>query len=110
MCQYDAIGDADHGLGHRPAEQRRPFVATMPSERIAAERNPKVGEVKPVSPESRAINEMIRRSLAMDFEHADKAPADELNEIIWKSVKGWDSTLPPPPTAPNSPAAGQGEG
>jgi hypothetical protein len=32
----------------------------------------------------------------MDFVHADAAPAAQLNDIIWKSVKGMDSTMPPP--------------
>jgi hypothetical protein len=42
-----------------------------------------------------------RRQLAvqsdqMDFVHADAAPARELNEIIWKMVKGIHSEMPPP--------------
>jgi hypothetical protein len=37
-----------------------------------------------------------RRSKRMDFSEVDRAPAQELNEIIWKSVKGADSPMPPP--------------
>lgn len=37
-----------------------------------------------------------RASARMDFSDVDRAPAQKLNEIIWKSVKGADSPLPPP--------------
>jgi hypothetical protein len=32
----------------------------------------------------------------MDFEHPDSAPPGELNEMIWKSVKGMNSQMPAP--------------
>src|SRR5437763_5735102 len=35
-------------------------------------------------------------SAAMDFSDADVAPAGLLNEIIWRSVKGAHSQMPPP--------------
>ena len=35
-------------------------------------------------------------SLAMDLEEADRAPDLELNEIIWRSVRGENSPMPPP--------------
>jgi DNA-binding beta-propeller fold protein YncE len=35
-------------------------------------------------------------SLGMNFEEADMTPEYELNEIIWKSVRGADSPMPPP--------------
>jgi hypothetical protein len=35
------------------------------------------------------------RSLAMDFDDYDHAPTAELNEILWKSIKGADCPLPP---------------
>src|SRR5579872_6934362 len=37
-----------------------------------------------------------RASSRMDFSDVDRAPAQKLNEIIWKSVMGADSPLPPP--------------
>lgn len=37
-----------------------------------------------------------RRSAAMNFSKEDAAPDIELNEIIWKSIKGADSTMPAP--------------
>jgi YVTN family beta-propeller protein len=35
-------------------------------------------------------------SLAMNLEEADRAPDLELNEVLWKSVRGADSPMPPP--------------
>ncbi|MBS0332120.1 MAG: hypothetical protein JSS35_05090, partial [Proteobacteria bacterium] len=37
-----------------------------------------------------------RESARMNFADADEAPMHRLNEIIWKSVKGADSPMPPP--------------
>jgi len=37
-----------------------------------------------------------RESLAMDFSDVDRTPMFELNEIVWKSVKGADSPMPLP--------------
>jgi DNA-binding beta-propeller fold protein YncE len=35
-------------------------------------------------------------SLAMDFSEVDRAPELELNEIIWKSIRGANAMMPPP--------------
>jgi len=35
-------------------------------------------------------------SMAMNLEEADQAPDLELNEIIWKAMRGRDSVMPPP--------------
>jgi hypothetical protein len=35
-------------------------------------------------------------STAMNMEEADQAPDLELNEIIWKAVRGRDAVMPPP--------------
>jgi hypothetical protein len=37
-----------------------------------------------------------RESLAMDFSDVDRAPMFELNEIVWKSVKGPNTPMPLP--------------
>jgi hypothetical protein len=34
--------------------------------------------------------------MTMDLEEADRAPELPLNEILWKSVRGADSPMPPP--------------
>jgi len=35
-------------------------------------------------------------SLAMNLDEADRAPELELNEVLWKSVRGSSSPMPPP--------------
>lgn len=35
-------------------------------------------------------------SMAMDFDEPDHAPDLELNEIVWKAVRGARSPMPPP--------------
>lgn len=37
-----------------------------------------------------------KESSKMDFSQPDRAPMRALNEIVWKSVKGEDSAMPPP--------------
>jgi hypothetical protein len=70
----------------------------MPDRALFAERNGLGNEQKPVSPEiSEAVQKMAEESAAMNFEVADKAPAERLNEIIWASVKGVESKQPPTP-------------
>ena len=41
---------------------------------------------------------MAAQSNQMDFANADRAPEQQLNQAIWKSVKGANSTMPPPIT------------
>lgn len=36
-----------------------------------------------------------RRSMQLALDEADAAPDDELNEILWKAIKGRDSSMPP---------------
>jgi hypothetical protein len=37
-----------------------------------------------------------RASLRMNLDEADMAPEIELNDIIWRSVRGANSPMPPP--------------
>jgi hypothetical protein len=37
-----------------------------------------------------------KASMEMDLDDIDRAPMQEFNEIIWKSVKGVDSAMPAP--------------
>jgi len=74
-----------------------PFDAIPPDPNILLEINGKNSPKQPISPEQKA---MMDESSKMDFAHADHAPADRLNEIIWKSVKGDDAVMPPTPHGP----------
>jgi hypothetical protein len=92
MCQYDAIASPVGVWDDRPSNDA-PYKAILPSAEVMVMTNPKVGEVKPVSPELQAIEE----SEKMDFTHADRAPADKLNEVLWLMIKGGDVKMPPTP-------------
>jgi hypothetical protein len=48
-------------------------------------------------------------SMAMDFSDADRAPEMLLNEIIWRSVKGAASPMPPPRRSVLVPPSGKGD-
>ena len=96
MCQYDATADPilDWGAGPGNAE---PYVAILPDDKVLRQINGEFSPREPISPEQRS---MMEESSRMDFANADRAPADRLNEIIWKSVRGADSTMPPTPHGP----------
>ncbi|MDB5296656.1 MAG: hypothetical protein JWO31_2639, partial [Phycisphaerales bacterium] len=44
-----------------------------------------------------SVDDLAAASREMDFTRADRAPADLLNRIIWKTVKGLDAEMPPTP-------------
>jgi YVTN family beta-propeller protein len=97
MCQYDACAAPILDWDDKPSNAE-PYKAVMPDRALFAERNGLGNENKPASPEiSEAEKRMMEESAAMNFEVADKAPAERLTEIIWASVKGADSKQPPTP-------------
>jgi YVTN family beta-propeller protein len=88
MSQYDAIAEpiADWDTAATNAD---PFTAILPSKEVISAINTPATEA--------AIEQQLElASDQMDFVHPDSAPAAELNQIIWKSVKGMNSTMPPP--------------
>ena len=81
MSQYDAAATPlVAALTDRP--DGRPFIA-RPARVPLEERN------REDAPGAQA-------SLRMNLTEADLAPERELNEIVWKSVRGRDSVMPPP--------------
>ena len=95
LCQYDAIAAPVNDWTARP-ENAEPFTATLPPADLFAARNGLLNKVSPVSPEAM----LLRKAADMDFTVADRAPAADLNDAIWKSVKGWDAVPPPTPHGP----------
>jgi YVTN family beta-propeller protein len=92
MCQYDATAVPILDWDTAP-NNAAPFAATITKKEYAIEHNPKAGQLAPASPEQQAALD----SDSWDFIHADHAPADKLNRIIWQSVKGWGSKMPATP-------------
>jgi len=66
--------------------------AILPAQDIICAQSPDVKKLSPSDP----MRRMMMRASQMDFEHPDSAPERELNEMIWKSVKGPDSKMPEP--------------
>lgn len=92
MCQYDAIATPIGNWDTTPSNGE-PYTAILPPAKILVQVNPKANEVKPVSPEAALLNDALK----MDFTVADRVPADQLNDMLWKMSRGYDSKMPPTP-------------
>jgi len=91
MTQYDAVADPILDFDTTPSNSA-PFDAIMPSKQLIAQINPRARELRAGDPRL----QMAQASEGMDFDHADAAPAQESNEIVWKTVHGPDSIMPKP--------------
>jgi hypothetical protein len=91
LCQYDAIADPIMDWDREPSNAEA-FHAIRPSKDLIAETTPPKSSLTPSDPRL----PLLARSERMDFSHADAAPARELNEIVWRTVKGPGSTMPAP--------------
>ncbi len=69
-----------------------PYTAILPAKEIICKMNPERKTAGLFDP----ISDLVARSDKMDFDHPDKAPAYELNEVLWKGIKGVYSTMPEP--------------
>jgi len=115
LCQYDAAAPVIEAWDTVPRNME-PFTAVLPAAELMRERNTAGGEDAPASPESprpggpgtppagaahqlRSAADLARASQAMDFSKADQVPAELLNTVIWKSVRGAASEMPPTPHA-----------
>ena len=70
-----------------------PFTAILPDAAIIGEQNPTLAEM---TKNHDARLRLAEASLKMDFERPDSAPARQLNEILWQTVRGVDSPMPAP--------------
>ena len=89
LSQYDAVADPILDWSDAPVNSA-PYEAIAPSGSIIAEINPKVADLSAGDPRI----ELALRSDRMDFTHADAAPAAELDEITWKTIKGPTAEMP----------------
>ena len=81
MSQYDAAANPMYAsFGDRP--DLAPFDHVKPEVDVMAKNTPR--------------SYGARRSAKMDFSDVDEAPMAELNEILWRSIKGPDSPVPAP--------------
>jgi hypothetical protein len=89
MSQYDAVADPIMDWSDTPSNIE-PYDAKMPPEALFNEINPAPSELTAGDPRIK----MALESAKMDFTHADAAPAAELDEITWKTVKGPTAVMP----------------
>jgi len=89
LSQYDAVADPIMDWSDAPSNAE-PYEAKMPPAVLFTEINPAPSELTAGDPRI----EMALRSARMDFTHADAAPAAELDEITWKTVKGPTAVMP----------------
>ena len=90
MTQYDATADCLLSWTAGEPQNREPYTAIIPSKELIAERNPDFHALKQDDPR----RDLVARSDSMDFVHPDAAPTDEVNEIVWRTVKGPTATTP----------------
>lgn len=102
-------------LGLKPMTQYDAAATPMLNSFISKPNTRSYKVVKPqqsISTQNQANAPMAAQSAAMDFSVEDRAPEQQLNEAIWKSVKGTGSQMPAPKTdfrEPNS-KAGDSDG
>ncbi len=89
LSQYDAVADPMMDWIGSP-NNAEPYEAKMPPLEMIGQINPEPRELRAGDPRI----EMALQSAKMDFTHADAAPAAELDEIVWKTVKGPASVMP----------------
>jgi len=89
LTQYDAAAEPILGFVDSPVNDG-PYEATLPSKEIICDQAPKL------SAKSHPMHPLMVKSAKMDFDHPDSAPSRQLNEVIWKSVKGMNSQVPKP--------------
>jgi YVTN family beta-propeller protein len=89
MSQYDAVADPIMDWDSAPSNDAA-YEAIAPSRQMILERNPKESELSAGDPRLK----MALESEKMDFTHPDAAPALELDQIVWKTIKGPESVMP----------------
>jgi len=91
LTSYDATAIPINDWNSQPSNNA-PYTAVLPAQDIICAQSPDLNTLSASDP----MRRMMIRAGQMDFEHPDSAPDRELNEMIWKSVKGVNSQMPEP--------------
>jgi YVTN family beta-propeller protein len=105
MSQYDAIALPIMDWDSSPSNNE-PYTAVLPPKEIIAQINAPAARRAATQGSTGMKDDLAAASDKMDFTHADAAPADLLNQIIWASVKGADVPMPAPRNSLVSPVRG----
>jgi YVTN family beta-propeller protein len=100
MTQYDAVANPigfdaasrSTGVWDTAPNNNATYAAILPPKKVISEMNQPASWLAKNDPRRR----LALASQRMNFHLADQAPALQLNDIIWKSVKGPSSPMPPP--------------
>jgi Phosphoesterase family len=106
MTQYDATSDCLRSWSDGEVVNSEAFDAIMPSKETIADRNPEKEALGQDDP----WRDLVVQSDAMDFAHPDSVPSNELNAIVWRTVKGIDSKPPVAKVSPLAKIIGDGDG
>ena len=91
LTSYDAVANPIMDWNTQPANNA-PYAAVLPAQNIICAQSANINSLASTDP----MRKMMVRASQMDFEHPDSAPDRELNEMIWKTVKGMNSQMPAP--------------
>ena len=105
MSQYDAIALPLMDWDTSPSDSE-PYTAQLPAKEIIAQINVPAPHRASTQGSTNVKDDLTTASDKMDFTHADAAPADLLNQIIWQSVKGSSVPMPRPRNSLVSPVRG----
>ncbi|MBV9852148.1 MAG: hypothetical protein JO250_20980 [Armatimonadetes bacterium] len=87
MSQYDAVATPILDFDTAPNNSAS-YAVQMPSSLVS--------QVAHIPSKRSPLYKLAQMTQGMDFSQEDKAPAQLLNEVIWKSVKGSNSKMPAP--------------
>jgi YVTN family beta-propeller protein len=94
MNQYDAIADPILDWNTTPNNSAA-YNAILPPQSVIDQLNMTPSQMASLDHKSTQYR-LAALSNKMDFKHPDAAPDQLLNEIIWKSIKGWNAPVPAP--------------
>ena len=89
LTQYDAIANPIGNWDSRPTNNES-FTAILPEQPVMCQQTPQASSLKSSDP----MRKLILRSAKLNFDRPDSAPAAELNEILWKGIKGAHVPVP----------------
>ncbi len=92
MSQYDHFANPIMGGWDSTPNNNSVFTAILPPKNIIGEMNPSLASYEPNDPRRR----LAELSSGMNWDAADSADCNILNEILWKAVKGAGSSMPEP--------------
>jgi YVTN family beta-propeller protein len=91
MSQYDALAEPIDDWSAQPSNGAA-YEAVLPAAEVLSERTPRAATLSLSDPR----RSLIVQSDSLIFDRPDRAPADVLNEILWKSMR--PGPMPPPRT------------